>query len=255
MEGKAMQRILALVVLVVAVGGLVAWLAAQPARHRIYVQFKDAQGLKRGHKVLFRGVAVGEVTNVTLTPEGAVKTEVWLYEEHKSLIHAGATGRITQNSLVSVSGEKSIEMTNPSDQGSPIAAGTELQGVEGLMELKSWQLARWGEGIKDGAKAKASEWYDRATVRMNEMYAAAQKSLQGDGQDPDSKQFLDDLKGAADRRMKDFESELPEMQKRYDALYEKLKKRSAESAESLRRAWEEFRKGMEDAPAGPGDAK
>jgi hypothetical protein len=254
MEGKTMQRVLALVVVLAAAGGVIAWRTTRTPRHEATIRFKDAQGLKRGHKVLFKGVPVGEVTEVTLSPQGEVRVGLWLYDEHKALILEGATGRIAQSSLVSVSGEKTVELFNASETGKPLPAGAELVGVEGWMELKAWQAARWGEAMSGNAKTRAAEWYDRATQRMGEMYARARQSLEEEEPDAETKQFLADLKAALDRRMQDFEKEWPELDERYRALHGRLRERRAEAAERLQKAWREFEEGMEKEEA-RGDAQ
>ncbi len=247
MEGKGMQRAIAAVALVALVGGAVAWQTMKPKPFEFTLLFKEGGGIARGHKVLLVDVPIGEVAAVELTPENQVKVRVRLNEGDQARIKEGATGYVNQTSLVSVSSEKVVELYNASDENPPLASGAELKGMNGLMELKGWQAARGMENMTGRAKAKVAEYYDRAMAQAREAYESMRKSSEGEKVDPETQGFLDDLKKALDQRMENIEKELPDLEKRYREAYEKLKTRgSGEWAEQVKKAWEAFRKSLED---------
>lgn len=247
MQGKALQRLLAAVVMLGVAGLALWWTLGRPQPMRFSLRFEEAQGLTRGHKVLYKGVVVGEVEKVELTAEKDVRVTLVLQEAHRELAREGATGYVTKNSLVSVTNEKSVELYNADEKAKPLAPGAELPGVNGYLELQRWKAARWGAGVSKGAGA----WYDRAVEGAKEMLEGARESFQDKAKDPEIEQFLTELQRMAEGRMEDMDRALPELEQRYRQTRAALRGRGeGELAEKLQSAWDQFLAKMDAARNG-----
>jgi phospholipid/cholesterol/gamma-HCH transport system substrate-binding protein len=124
---RNLTRVGALVVVAVVVfGALFLWLTDRGlSRHRadLYVELAAADGLKKGDPVLFRGVPVGEVRELDLTPEGGVVVEARL--KRRVPLTKDATAVLQ---TVDVFGGQSVVLQAGSPAAPPLADGDTLTG-------------------------------------------------------------------------------------------------------------------------------
>lgn len=124
------------------------------------VLFDDAGGLKAGHPVTYHGVPIGEVVRVDLTADDRVRVTLHLDAAHKARVHADATARVVQDGLVSVTGERALEVVNGADGAPALAAGSELAGVDSWTGLQLWRARRGGSEWAGAAQRQAASWVD-----------------------------------------------------------------------------------------------
>ncbi|MBI3273159.1 MAG: MCE family protein [Planctomycetes bacterium] len=150
---------------------------APPPDFTYSIFFSEAGGLRAGHPATYHGVPIGEVVAVELTPEDRVRVTVRLDPTHKARVHADSTARVVQESLVSVTGDRALEITNGEPASAPIAEAAEIQGVESWGALQIWIARHTGKALAVEAKAGAGgvvAWAKGLYARATGAPAAAQ---------------------------------------------------------------------------------
>ncbi|MCB9527460.1 MAG: MCE family protein [Myxococcales bacterium] len=100
-------------------------LACSPDPHHLAVVFPEAGGLKPGDNVTIRGLAVGQVTDVDLHPDGVV-ARLEIAPRFRTHLDAGAAFRIESERLVT--GKMAVVVTPGDPPGAPLADGATVTG-------------------------------------------------------------------------------------------------------------------------------
>jgi len=103
-----------------------------PAELNVVLTFKDANGLRPGQFLVYKGVRVGEVTAVDL--DGSlVKVHVEVGEKHRDQISKEATSTIEKLTFINPTGEHQLVMSDVGGVRTPVEEGTVIVGSEGLI--------------------------------------------------------------------------------------------------------------------------
>ncbi|SFN51032.1 MlaD family protein [Variovorax sp. OV329] len=95
---------------------------------RIFLETQDASGMTEGMRVMTRGVVVGRVRSIALTPAGqsavhGVRIELGIGRRHMEGIPKGSTAVLVRQNLV---GRQVIDLVPPSSGAPPVSAGDQL---------------------------------------------------------------------------------------------------------------------------------
>ena len=132
------------VVLVLVVAALLAWIASQQGlfqrQDRLFVDLPDAAGMAQGMPVTTRGVVIGSVRAISLSPSGA-RVELGIGRDHMAQIPKGSQARLVQESTI---GKPAIELVPPRAGAQPVASGEALpfeRGRDGGLIAQEMQAA------------------------------------------------------------------------------------------------------------------
>lgn len=135
------------VVLVLVIAALLAWIAYQQGlfqrQDRLFVDLPDAAGMAQGMPVTTRGVVVGNVRAISLSPAGAsgARLELGIGRDHMAQIPKGTRARLVQESPI---GKPAIDLVPPRAGGQPVASGEVLafeRGGDGGLIAQEMQTA------------------------------------------------------------------------------------------------------------------
>ncbi|MCE5230500.1 MlaD family protein [bacterium] len=107
------------------------------------IVFEDAKGLQRGDKVQLNGVDVGTVKSVTLVSSQPPRVEVVVRidADQAEKIRSDSTAFISNVSLPNVSGQKVVEILNPTGGVAvTMKDGAEIRGMNSLIDLQLWKV-------------------------------------------------------------------------------------------------------------------
>jgi len=94
--------------------------------------FKDANGLRPGQFLVYKGVRIGEVMAVDLAGE-RVKVNVTIDESHRMQVYKEATFKIETLTLINPTGEHQVVMSDSGDVRTPVEEATVITGSEGWL--------------------------------------------------------------------------------------------------------------------------
>ena len=133
--------LVSLFILLAILGAIIAFAVWQSRGLDFTLHFEDAKGIRAGDPVVLSGVPIGQVKKVTLVGEDDVRVAVRVDEEHSEKVLTGSTAVITSMSFPNVSGQKVVEIHNPSDPvAEPLADDAEVEGRNGMFDLKAWEI-------------------------------------------------------------------------------------------------------------------
>jgi uncharacterized protein YukE len=121
------------------------------------VTFDDAQGLEPGDEVVYRGVVIGTVREVTVR-DARVHALVRVDPEHLAAVYkeadfaiesAGTTGALT--------GSRELVMTDSTGERTPVAEGDVIHGRGGRIERALGRLQQAWQGASEAAREFGSE--------------------------------------------------------------------------------------------------
>ena len=124
-----------------------------PTELRFVLTFKDANGLRPGQFVIYRGVRIGEVTAVDLK-DSMVRVNIIVNEKYRDQIYQEATFTIEKLSVINPTGEHQVTMSDKGNVRTPVMEGSVLAGTEGWFD-------RVAGSLRDAATSAAD-----ATARM-----------------------------------------------------------------------------------------
>lgn len=101
-------------------------LGCSPDPHRVTVVFPEAGGLKPGDNVAIRGLAVGQVADVDLHPDGVV-ARLEITPKFRDHLDAAATFRIESERLVT--GKMAVVVVPGDPPGAPLPDGATVHGI------------------------------------------------------------------------------------------------------------------------------
>lgn len=133
MNSDARQRVILIAAgaLLIAGGvGLLSWTMFTRYRDLEFtIRFDDAKQLKPGQPIVYQGVRIGEVADVTL--DGAqVSVAVSINSEYSSRVYQEAIFEIEAPSVISA--ERQVTVHDRSGSRTPILQGSIVQGTEGF---------------------------------------------------------------------------------------------------------------------------
>jgi hypothetical protein len=133
---KSTRLVIAIISLVVVIGGGAAFMMYRNHYGPLAftLTFKDAKQLRPGQFVIYKGVRVGEVKNVQLNNAGMIEVAVVLDSDHRMQVCAESTFRIEKPSLLDLSGEHQVTVSDNEATCTPIVRGSVLQGSEGMFD-------------------------------------------------------------------------------------------------------------------------
>jgi ABC-type transporter Mla subunit MlaD len=120
----------------------------EPTELRFTLTFKDAQDLRPGQFVLYRGGRIGKVDAVDVDASG-VKVNVTIDEAHRALVYKEANFTIEKLSMINPTGEHKVVMTDRGDVKTPVEEGTVIAGSEGWVTTVT-------DSVKDAANSAAN---------------------------------------------------------------------------------------------------
>lgn len=104
--------------------------AESPTELRFVLTFKDANGLRPGQFVIYKGVRIGEVTAVDLH-DSLVKVNIVVNEKYRDQIYQEAKFTIEKLSTINPTGEHQVLMSDRGKVRTPVMEGSVLVGTEG----------------------------------------------------------------------------------------------------------------------------
>ena len=118
-----------------------------PTELHLVLTFKDANGLRPGQFVIYKGVRIGEVTAVDLQ-DSLVRVNIVVNEKYRDQIYQEATFTIEKLSAINPTGEHQVLMSDKGNVRTPVMEGSVLVGTEG------W-FAQVAGALKDAATSAA----------------------------------------------------------------------------------------------------
>lgn len=124
-----------LAAIILTISGYFAW-QYYLQQHSVTVVFDNARGLQTHAKVWMNGVMIGEVRNVSLSPNG-VDIEIYIHQQHWS--------GLTDNSLFVIDPSPNdnhavIRVKKSEQEGKPIQPQQRIQGVNSLI---MWNMSEF----------------------------------------------------------------------------------------------------------------
>jgi ABC-type transporter Mla subunit MlaD len=161
---------LALAILALILIGVVLLARWQSRGLDFAIRFEDAKSLAAGGKVTLSGVPIGEVRSVTLVGEDEVLVGVRVEDQHAELVKEGATAVIASPTFPNVSGQKVVEIHNPLDpQSGPLAEGARIEGQDGLVAIKAWEIKQKLRGLGEGASGTVRSMAEKMSLLLEEL--------------------------------------------------------------------------------------
>ncbi len=199
--------------------------------------FKDANGLRTGQFVTYKGVRVGEVTSVAFDPEGKVRVGVRIEPDHAKMVYREAKFSIEKTSgAVDVTGERRVQVTDRGDARSPVQRGDVLQGSDGF-------VSEFAESV-----GKASRTISSA---MSDLKAGVDEMARELSSSPGAKDFIRQSRDLVDEagrlsaeQARDFkEKKLPELRKKAIEIRNEMEKNGKKA--DAKAFWDSFVKWTE----------
>ena len=103
-----------------------------PPPLQFVVTFKDANNLRPGQSLIYKGVKIGHVTAVDLAGD-AVKVNLTVDENHRTVVYKEAKFTIEKLSLINPTGEHQVVMSDMGNIRTPMEEGTVIVGSEGWL--------------------------------------------------------------------------------------------------------------------------
>lgn len=203
------------------------------------VTFKDARGLRPGQFLVYRGMRIGEVTNVALLDSRqGVKVEVRVHHDHADVPYREATYAIESPQVVNVASEKQVTMKDSGSTRTPVRAGDVLEGSEGMVGSIQERLSQFARDASEVGSVMAQKLSELA------------KSVRSSPEIRDLRKGMDDLAAEAGRRSKEeferFRKErLPELEEKAKAYKQKLEREG--KLPEAKAFWEQFTKWLDEA--------
>ncbi len=171
------------------------------------VQFKQAEGIKKGDSVLWRGNRIGKVKGVTYTKDGVFAVKLSIDESFRNAATDAERFVITEDPAGG--GAKAVEMVDVRPGGVPLADGAVVNG-SGKWEAWGEALQRkWDDFLRDLSDVPKEEWAKDLKKQMNELG--------------------EELKNAGEQTRKKLKEDvLPQMEKNLEELKKWLKQQGRE---------------------------
>lgn len=193
------------------------WSNTQARSFRYVIMFNNAKNIQVGDRVVYRGVAIGEVKKFEFRGERVAVT-VQIEPEHSQRVQAGSTAIIADNAWPNVSGKKVVEIHNPEDPGPPLEKGTIVEGKDSLLDLKAWQLGQ-----------KVDRWRRQANKTLDEVGQQIEQLRKETKEYVESPEFKSKVE-----RLRELADELKTASKeKYESLRERYEKLRSDSEEQL----------------------
>lgn len=143
------------------------------------IVFDDAKGLQAGDKVQINGVDVGTVKSVKLVNNERVDVVVKIAPDQAARVRSDSSAFIANVSLPNVSGQKVVEILNPTGEPAPqMKRDSEIKGVDSLLDLQMWKIKH---KLGDAAD-KLSEKIGDAAQSLKENTVPARQKLRESGE-------------------------------------------------------------------------
>lgn len=232
-----MEKLFQRLAVVLILASTLAAVSCVKKRLEFALIFKDANGLRTGQFVTYKGVRIGEITGVTLDPEKRVRVGLRIEPDHSKTVYREAKFTIEKTSgTVDVTGERRVQMSDRGDSRSPIQPGEVLQGSDGVMS-----------DLRDGV-GKLSQTISSAVsdlkIGIDEMaheISSSPKSKEFIGA---SRDFVDELgRLSADQAREFRERKLPELRKKALKIKEEMEKNGKKA--DAKAFWDSFAKWAE----------
>lgn len=103
-----------------------------PPPLQFIVTFKDANNLRPGQSLIYKGVRIGHVAAVDLAGD-AVNVKLVVDENRRTVVYKEAKFSIEKVSLINATGEHQVVMSDTGNIRTPMEAGTVIVGSEGWL--------------------------------------------------------------------------------------------------------------------------
>lgn len=111
------------------------------------ILFDDLEGLGVGNPVMLDGMRIGEVVATGLAEDG-LTVEITIDSDYAAVITSDCTAMIKNyGGMVNVSGRKILQFYNGISATTPMPNDTVISGMDSWLELKGWQMSKWGREI------------------------------------------------------------------------------------------------------------
>lgn len=107
------------------------------------VEFKQAEGLRRQHRVELGGEEIGFVTYVRQPKADApALARIRVNPRFHNRVLRGAVGVLRGGGFLDGSDRRTVEIVNPEETPppAPLAAGATLTGLEGELDYQAWKM-------------------------------------------------------------------------------------------------------------------
>ena len=228
---------------VAALALLVLAACRAPEPLRFGVTFEDAGGVKRGNRVVHRGLEVGKVTRVGIDDQGLVLVSVEVEDRFRGAVARNSIVRIERYGI-----RRRVQLNLQDSEGEriPLTDGDVLKGSEGVVDDLVTKIQDVTGQVFDRAAEEASTIAERLRTLPDS---------------PEIQDFSEALRlfgeETAQRSREGWtrwrEEELPRLRERAEAARRQLEESGMlEEAEELRRDFESWlEKTQEEAPAAP----
>lgn len=230
-------------VVVFTVAALATSCAEQEKALRFTITFEDAKYLQSGQNVVYKGIRIGEVTDVSLDPGGSVKVDVKIDSEYRATVYREAKFLIEEPSATDSSGEKQITVKDSAGERTPIRDGEVIEGTEGLLHSLSKDAKDAARTLWDHAKT--------ASEQIREEFEDARSSPEGQQFEESLKEYMEKAEEMGREAYDDFkEDELPRIKEEARELRDKIL--DEEGEEKASEFWDQFKEWLDsigdDAP-------
>lgn len=116
-------------------------------KKRVYVEFNNVSGLKKGNSIRFAGVVIGAVEKIEITSDTTVMVTLLISEDESKFIKTDSKVNISTEGLL---GSKYIRITAGSQDLRSIQDGDHLSGIEPVdMDETMVSIAETGNNFKN----------------------------------------------------------------------------------------------------------
>ena len=195
------------------------------------IKFNDANGLRTGQFVVYKGLRIGEVTNVSLERD-TVFAAVRIATEHKEMVYREAKFSIDKpGGFTDMSGERQITMDDRGSTKTPVVQGDFVDGYNGFFD----DMASKAKSFAQSAWETAKILKDKAAKFVEELQA----SPEGQQLKKSVEEYADKAQNLAKDQYHKFRDEqLPKLQAEAEKLKQDLEKSG--KTEEAKKLWDRF---------------
>ena len=196
------------------------------------ISFKNSNNLNKGQFVVYKGIRIGEVTDIALKDDGQVYVTVKIAPEFKEKTYKEAEFIIEKpGGFLDMSGEKQITMTDHEGTHTSLKEGDVVRGYDGLL---------------DHLIGKAADFGKAAYTWAGNMSQYVIQSIGEFAQSPEAKNFVAALKNYGEKAKtlseeqydKFKQDELPKLLEDGRKLKEQMEKEG--QTEKAQKFWDEL---------------
>jgi hypothetical protein len=211
-----MKRNLILISAIVIITGALYWFSSYKGDIEISIVFDTISGIGPGSKLMFKGMAVGEVNSADITNDGKINVKAIIYKGYKDRVNSSSVFIIESTDIKGESDIKQITIDVPNGLAPPLSQGAR---IEGYSSRTQFFLRTQGKAL-EGSYRRFENWLNELQKGIKEF----REDEKGKRLKEEMQQLMESVRKSTDKGIDEFKKEIPALKKRFDEIIEELKK-------------------------------